>query len=68
MNNIYIIYIWIVYLKKKFWYFFIEWCDIWVCDDNERELDKLLGRNKDYFRVRIVYYFIIWFFMIKLFS
>lgn len=28
----------------------IEWCDIRVRDDNERELDKLPGRNKDHFR------------------
>lgn len=68
INNIYIIYIRTVYSKKKFWYLFIEWCDIRVRDDNERELDKLPGRNKDHFRVRTVHYLTIWFLMIKLFS
>ncbi|XP_078325512.1 glycerol kinase-like isoform X2 [Crassostrea virginica] len=28
----------------------IEWCDIRTHDENERELDKLPGRNKDHFR------------------
>lgn len=32
-------------------YLFLEWCDIRTHDENERELDKLPGRNKDHFRV-----------------